>query len=226
MTIDHVAWAIFPGFSKGALPVLAHTIGRISCPIFCYFVAEGFHRTSNVRRYAALLFAFALLSHFAYVFASDEFIDATFFLPFSYGRILNQTSVLWSLAWGLTMLRVNASEKYNAAQKALLIGLCAILSLPGDWNCVAAFGVFLFGTRRKDNKGEAFAALPVFLCSAIFVFFASPLYGVIQLGTAFSVPLLRCYNGKRGGSPRSNLSARWGFYVYYPLHLFFIGLLP
>lgn len=107
MTLDHVAWALFPGFSENALSLLAHTIGRISCPIFCYFVAEGFHRTRDVGKYAARIFAFALLSHFAYVFASDDFAGAASFLPFFRGRILNQTSVFWSLAWGLTMLRVN-----------------------------------------------------------------------------------------------------------------------
>ena len=225
MTLDHVAWALFPGFSENALSLLAHTIGRISCPIFCYFVAEGFHRTRDVGKYAARIFAFALLSHFAYVFASDDFAGAASFLPFFRGRILNQTSVFWSLAWGLTMLRVNASERYNDGQKTFLIGFCAVMSLIGDWNCVAAFAVFLFGTRRKDDKGEALAALPVFLCSAVFVFFASPLYGVIQLGTAFSVPLLWCYNGERDGASRGNALSRRGFYLYYPLHLFLIGLL-
>jgi len=37
MTVDHVAWAIFPGFSTNIVAILMHVIGRIACPIFCFF---------------------------------------------------------------------------------------------------------------------------------------------------------------------------------------------
>ena len=42
MTIDHVAWWLFPGYPRAALPLLMHIIGRLTCPIMCYFVAEGY----------------------------------------------------------------------------------------------------------------------------------------------------------------------------------------
>ena len=45
MTVDHIAWAVFPGYPRAALPLLMHLIGRITCPIMCYFIAEGFHYT-------------------------------------------------------------------------------------------------------------------------------------------------------------------------------------
>ena len=41
MTVDHIAWLLFPGYSSGALPVVMHSIGRLTCPIMCYFIAEG-----------------------------------------------------------------------------------------------------------------------------------------------------------------------------------------
>ncbi|MBR2159697.1 MAG: conjugal transfer protein TraX, partial [Clostridia bacterium] len=31
MTVDHVAWAIFPGFSTNIVAILMHVIGRIAC---------------------------------------------------------------------------------------------------------------------------------------------------------------------------------------------------
>ena len=73
MTIDHITWMIFPGYPKDFLPILLHIIGRITCPIMCYFIAEGYHYTKNVNKYTNRLFAFAFLSHFAYVFASMHF---------------------------------------------------------------------------------------------------------------------------------------------------------
>ena len=87
MTIDHIAWAAFPGYSKAFLPTMMH---------IC-FVAEGYYHTKNIRKYTFRLFAFAILSHFAYLFASADFTDWKSFIPFYDGNILNQTSVMWSL---------------------------------------------------------------------------------------------------------------------------------
>ncbi|MBP3538263.1 MAG: conjugal transfer protein TraX, partial [Oscillospiraceae bacterium] len=53
MTIDHIAWAAFPGYPKEALPLDMHLVGRLTCPIMCYFIAEGYHYTRNVNKYTA-----------------------------------------------------------------------------------------------------------------------------------------------------------------------------
>ena len=85
MTVDHIAWAVFPGYPKEFLPLLMHLIGRITCPIMCYCIAEGYHYTRNIRKYTARLFVFALISHFC---------DWRSFIPFYYGGVRNQTSVI------------------------------------------------------------------------------------------------------------------------------------
>lgn len=102
MTVDHIAWLLFPGYAKGALPVVMHIIGRLTCPIMCYFIAEGYYHTRNINKYTFRLFLFAVISHFAYSFASNDFVDARSLIPFYFGGILNQTSVMWPLAWGLS----------------------------------------------------------------------------------------------------------------------------
>ena len=101
MTIDHIAWLVFPGYSKAPLALLMHLIGRMTCPIMCFFIAEGYYHTRNINKYTFRLFLFAVISHFAYSFASNDFVDARSFIPFYFGGILNQTSVMWPLAWGL-----------------------------------------------------------------------------------------------------------------------------
>ena len=50
MTVDHIAWAVFPGYPKEFFPLLMHLIGRITCPIMCYCIAEGYHYTRNIRK--------------------------------------------------------------------------------------------------------------------------------------------------------------------------------
>ena len=75
MTIDHIAWLLFPGYPHDTIPIVMHIIGRITCPIMCYFIAEGYHYTKDITKYTQRLFVFAIISHFTYVFFSANFID-------------------------------------------------------------------------------------------------------------------------------------------------------
>ena len=145
MTIDHITWMLFPGYPKDFAPILLHIIGRITCPVMCYFIAEGYHYTKNVSKYTNRLFAFAFISHFAYVFASMDFVNWKSFIPCYYGSVLNQTSVMWSLAWGLVMLRVANSQKIQKnTVKTILIILICLISFSSDWSCIASLCILAF----------------------------------------------------------------------------------
>ena len=149
MPIDHIAWLLFPGYPTDFLPVMLHIIGRLTCPIMCYFIAEGYHYTKDVRKYTGRLFFFAFLSHFAYIFASESFVDWRSFIPFYYGSVLAQTSVMWSLAWGLVMLRVvNSGKIQRDSVKVLLVLLMCLISFPSDWSCIACLCFLAFGSNR------------------------------------------------------------------------------
>lgn len=146
MTVDHFTWVLFPGYQTTPGIMLLHSIGRITAPIMCFFIAEGYHYTRNLKKYALRLFAFAVISHFAYNFAFG-----IPFMPFKTG-LLNQTGVMWALAWGLVALAVMQSEKLNSLQKTLaLIAIC-IVSFPADWSCIAVLVIVCFGTNRGDFK--------------------------------------------------------------------------
>ena len=224
MTIDHIAWLIFPGYDKRALPVVMHIIGRLTCPIMCFFIAEGYYHTRNLNKYTFRLFLFAVISHFAYIFASNDFVDARSFIPFYFGSFLNQTSVMWSLAWGLVMLRVANSERFSQLQKTVLVLLICLVSFPSDWSCIASLCVMAFGMNRGNLKAQGrWLLFYVALYAAVYFFALDKLYGVLQMAVALSLPLLALYNGQRGKSPRVNRIMKWGFYVYYPLHLTVLG---
>ncbi len=87
MTIDHIAWAIYPGYALNWKPELMHIIGRITMPTMCFFIAEGFFHTRNVNKYTARMFLFALISHFAYVSEWNGFSDWRPFVPLYYSGI-------------------------------------------------------------------------------------------------------------------------------------------
>ena len=224
MTIDHIAWLVFPGYSNEFLPALLHIIGRLTCPIMCYFIAEGYHYTKNINKYTLRLFVFSLISHFAYIFASSSFIDGKSFIPFYYGDILNQTSVMWPLAWGLVMLRVANSERINLIIKVLLVLLICVITFPSDWSCIASLCILAIGTNRESfRKQMLWMVFYVGIYSVVYFFTLDKLYGIIQMGVVFSIPLIMMYNGQRGRSQRINRFMKWLFYIYYPLHLFVIG---
>lgn len=226
MTVDHIAWAMFDGYPSALLPLVMHIIGRLTCPIMCYFIAEGYHYTRNINKYTFRLFAFAFVSHFAYIFASNDFVDFKSFIPFYYGNFLNQTSVMWSLAWGLVMLRIADSKRIKSIYKVLLVILICIITLPSDWSCIAALCIMAVGTNRGDfRKQMSWMIFYVALYSLVYFFAIDKAYGVLQMGVVLSIPVIAMYNGKRGKNPKINKFMKWFFYIFYPVHLFVIGLI-
>lgn len=227
MTADHIAWLVFPGYPAEPIPLAMHILGRITCPIMCYFIAEGYHYTGDVSRYTFRLFAFALVSHFAYVFASMDFVDWKSFIPFYYGSVFNQTSVMWPLAWGLVMLRAANSSKISGnALKTLVIVLICAVSFPSDWSCVASLCILAFGTNRGNFKAQMlWMVFFVAIYSVVYFVAIDRLYGLLQMTVVLSVPILMLYNGKRGKNRKTNAIMKWAFYIYYPLHLFIIGFI-
>ncbi len=47
MLIDHIAWSFVSDYS--VLGQIMHVIGRLTAPIMCYFIAEGYYYTRNVK---------------------------------------------------------------------------------------------------------------------------------------------------------------------------------
>ena len=151
MTIDHLTWLFFPGCQKIWWVMLLHVIGRLTAPIMWFFIAEGFHYTRNVKKYAARLFVFALISHFAYDFAGG--------IPFIPNGFFNMTSVMWSLAWSVVLMAVFTSDRLPKWGKIALTVLICFVTFPSDWSTVAAMcPVFLY-LHRDDFKKQSLTLL-------------------------------------------------------------------
>ena len=217
MTIDHLAWTLAPGYSTEWWVLLCHLAGRLTAPIMWFFIVEGWHYTHDVRKYTLRLFLLALVSHFAY-----NFCFGIPMLPFREGSFFNQTSVAWSLAWGLVLLRIHSNEKTASWLKFALTILICVISFPSDWSCVASMAILYMGVSRGDFKKQmVWMMVWSAVYALVYFLFLDRLYGPLQLGTCLTIPLLRRYNGRRG---------HWKgmgklFYVYYPLHLALLGLL-
>jgi len=216
MTLDHLTWTLWPGYSRAWWVILFHIVGRLTAPIMWYFIAEGYHYTRNLKKYAARLFLLALISHFAYTFCFG-----IPFVPFQ-GTAFNQTSVAWSLAWGLVLLYMNDSKKLQYWQKVVLTLVICVITFPSDWSCIASMAILSIGTHRGNFKRQMAGMMAWSLAyAAVYFVFIARVYAFIQLGVCLTIPLLRRYNGERG--KRKGMGRL--FYAYYPIHLVLCGIL-
>lgn len=217
MTIDHLAWTFYPGYQTGVIPITMHIIGRLTAPIMWYFVAEGFFYTKNLKKYIIRMFLFAILSHFAYAVMFQKSL-----IPFQ-NDIFDQTSVMWTLAWGLVALTIEKSEnlKLKPWMKNVALLLIWIITFCADWSSIAVLAIVHMGKNRGNFKRQMTGmVLYVVIYATVYALFINPVYGIMQMAVCLAVPVLYLYNGERGKWQ----GMKWFFYIYYPAHLIVLGL--
>lgn len=225
MSIDHIAWYLYPGYSLNPLALIMHMIGRITCIIMCYMVAQGYYHTKNLNKYILRLFVFALISHIPYVLTSINYIDYKSFIPFYYGEVLNQTSIMLSLTIGLIMLKI-ANSELNSYLKVLFIIVLCFIALPSDYSCIASLWIVVFGCNRNDFKKQfIFVSFYLIIYMIIYCLTIDLTYGLLHIFVLLAFPIINMYNGKRGSNPLLNKVMKWFFYLYYPIHLLILGLI-
>lgn len=240
MTIDHVTWSLFPGTDSTWYVLALHIIGRLTAPIMWFFIAEGCHYTRDIRKYAGRLFIFAIISHFAYNFAFG-----IPFIPFSTGSFFNQTSVMWSLAWAVVAIAISRNEKFPGLLKPPAILIISLISFPSNWSSIAVMCPLALYNHRGNKKKQAFdIVLWTFFYTIVYFFFLDKLYGVLQMFTSLTIPIIALYNGERGGrkparhveetqgtaggqlaAAKPSPLVKWAFYIYYPAHLVVVGII-
>jgi len=218
MTIDHIAWAFFPHYSLD-IPVLSmKIIGRLTAPIMMFFIAEGYYYTRNTIKYIFRLFILAIISHFAYAIAFDK--D---FIPFK-ETAFDQTSVIWAFMVGLIALAIRESKtlKIKIWQKYIIIFLIIWIAFPADWSSPAALAILYIGINHGNFKKQMISlVICIGFYAIVYAIFLDLIYGLLQMLIILAIPILYKYNGQRGKWK----GMKWFFYIYYPLHLFILGLI-
>ncbi len=212
MLIDHIGAVILepfltPGFQVfnpqtiyDILYIISRTIGRIAFPLFCFLLVQGFIHTSNVKKYALRLGAFALISEIPFDMAmcNGSLFD------------FSKQNVFFTLLIGLITLYLMDKYKEKRYLGLIFLFLAAGLTelINADYGMFGILPIGLFYLSRESKKKTMLAGLIAF-------FFEAPLFLVVYL----SLPLIYFYNGKRG------LSIKYFFYAFYPLHLLFLYLI-
>jgi len=218
MTIDHIAWRLFPGFQITPFPLFLHLIGRLTAPIMMFFIVEGYYHTRNVKKYIFRVFLFAVISHIPFAL-----FVGTSIIPLKDG-LFEQTGIIWGFLMGLVSLTVfkSTNQILKPWLKGLIICFCIILALPANWSVPTVFAILFMGINYGNFKKQMlWLIISIFIYSIVYTIVFSPVYGILQMGIIFAIPILACYKGKRG----TWKGMKWLFYIYYPLHLLILGLI-
>lgn len=213
MLLDHIAAFFLPVTSPAA--GVMRLIGRLTAPIMCYFLAEGFRHTSSHKKYGIRLFIFAVISQVPYAFSHNIPISMPMF------------NMIFTLF--LCFLILLCYEKVeNNILKISAILILIFISVFSDWGIIAPLWVLSFHILYNDPKYKillfsAVSLLHIIICTVSVITSSDVWYAQMwQLGVFLFIPLMLCYNGKNGSK---NIFSKWFFYIFYPLHLTIIGFL-
>jgi len=222
MVVDHIAWKTTP--SMGVF-LLMHIIGRMTMPIMCFLLAEGFYHTKNRKRYALRLLIFALIAQVPFTY----YLKGKLFVLWIGPETLN---VLFCLLLGFCALWAIKSKETKGL-KITVVTWCLLLSLVCDWMVFGVLWVLAFGLNRGSFKRQAawFSVIGIFAALLVNVMDISAVLSgdfrnFMQFGVLLALPLLWLYNGKKANdNTPACLSNKWIFYVFYPAHLAVLGVL-
>ena len=194
MVIDHAGYMFFPKV------IWIRKVGRISFPIFAFFIAEGFFYSKDRRRYLLRMLLFAVISELPF--------DLAFFGKW-YWKYQN---VMFSFALAILALMIFEKCRENGkwwgwALGLLEIGGCAWASvlLKTDYSYYAVILVAVFYIFRGAGR----------ICSngAGLLFQVLDHPHDVQTWSILSFIPLMLYNGEKGPG------LKWLFYLFYPGHL-------
>ena len=204
MVLDHCTTLFLP--KGGFLSFALHAVGQVAAPIMCFFIAEGYFHTSNLKRYLLRLFLAALISHVPY----------TLCFQFTVTHFWYATSVMWSLFLGLLAVAIWHMKIAGPMCRALAVAACCLLAVPGNWNYIAVLWILAFAVFRADEQKKwlAFAAVSLVYVLQFYVH-GSTLSVWLRPFVLLAIPLLMRYNYTLG---RKSKLLQWGYYLFYPLH--------
>lgn len=213
MVCDHFAWGFLDFMSP--LSQILHVIGRFTIPIMCFFVAEGFKKTSDINKYILRMMSFWIISIVPfYMFFHNE-----------YGYRQN---IIFDLLLGLLMLTICESKKIKKITKIGGVILISVVSLViGGWPIIPMLYILVF-YYAKDFKSKAKGVCILTIMLVLFLGIAIELNNIWHFAPydwhwyeklyflGFILPLfvLRKYNGNKG----KEFGGRYFFYLFYPAH--------
>ncbi len=199
MLIDHIGVLLLPELS------ILRTIGRISFPIFCYFIANGYRYTSNRKKYFTRILIFALISQIPYMF-----------LNYGAEMELMHFNVLFLFAYALIVLhfvdrlRAHTIMRYVVTFILTIIPLILQILIPNFALSYGTYGIILVLIFYvfKDNFKKIFVSFVIL--SLLYPYISVSIYMAQRANSIATVLDFR--NNYDILMKNSNLFALSGFY--------------
>lgn len=193
MLTDHSAYYLLE--HETTLYEAMRSFGRIAFPVFAFLIAEGFSHTRNRLRYFLTLLGFAVASEVPWLLLNGA--DGTH-------------NVMFTLALGVGALAI--FDKYHQRKFVCfcMITLIAIFAtcLGTDYEWRGILLIVICYMMREHRPLLLLFVLPLMIY-----------YGMV--GDIMAAIVLSLYDGTRGFIQGS--TAKYGFYAFYPAHLFLLG---
>lgn len=198
MLIDHIGYRFFP-YNINEYYIIFRVIGRIAFPIFAYYLAIGFSKTSNLKKYMFRMFIFALITQ----------IPFNFFSP---GRL----NILFTFLLSLGMLYFYKNKNFVWL---IFIILAELLNV--DYGAYGLIMVLMFYI-SQDKKKQTY----LYISGVTALYCILNLVGVskfhfvyiIQIFSLLALPII-FYNFKHSVKFNKYIS-----YTFYPAHILLIVL--
>lgn len=219
MLSDHLWASVVPGNNWMTY------VGRMAFPIFAFQIAEGYVRTSDVKKYAKRLFFFALVSEIPF----NLFYIGSPIFPF-------HQNVLFTLLLGLLAIcNIDGLRKAKSFKKGLsctawllLILLGSVAGFP-DYGLRGVLTVVAFYVFRNFRFAWMGQLISMILLNI--VTFQGQTIPVSMFGRewdfttqGFAVGALLFIWLYRGEKRRKSKALQYGFYAFYPLHMLVLYL--
>lgn len=193
MMLDHIGYL----FNNDIL----RAVGRVSMPIYAYFVAVGWHNTAGQKRYMRRIMSIAFISQIPYI--------ATF------GSRFNICFV-----WFAAVCILNTVHKDDGIKKIVkltsIIMICAII--PCDYGIIAIIWVLVW--ERLIYNGDSFTSI---ILLAIAVFLSVLQHDAIQIISLAALPIVFMFHF--ANKVYMNKKYKYIWRAFYPVHLFILGAL-
>lgn len=204
MLIDHCAIVFFSlGLPEWAYWIM-RGIGRLSFPIFAYFIVQGFIYTRSVAKYEARLLGTGLISEIPYNIAIFGKL-----WYFKYNNILFTFALALFVLWASKKLY---EKNTGYIPFAVIITLWAmavsyVLGLDYSWKCILLILIFYYA---RSHQAIMYTASGIVMAAG---------GSVIGIAAPLSLIPIHMHNGDKGRMPRCVP------YIFYPAHLLVLGLI-
>ncbi len=221
MLIDHIAIGFID--SDTNLFIVMDLIGRITGPVMLFAAVEGYHHTSNLKKYLKRLFIFALVSYFPFIYAFSIYFNPL------------DLNVIFTIFLGVIAIHVRRTLK-NEPLKIITLLFIIIISTFADYGYVGILMMLVMDYYYGNLKNQLFGYLILVLTEiGVLHLITRPIIGFMNSGAfdlidfkmdftdfGYLIPfaLLLFYNGKPG---KKTTFSKWVFYIFYPAHLAIIG---